>query len=477
MEWLLQASIQDLHAAYIRGDVSICDVLAFYLDRIESYDRAGPTINSVRKINPKAQAIAQSQDALRMQGAPLLPLTGVPILIKDNVFVAAGMSCAAGADVFKDFTPAYDATLVRNLKAAGAIILGKANMTEFADYVSETMPSRFSAAGGEVRHPYGLDYGRGGGSSIGPAAAVAAGFAHAAIGSETQNSIQAPAAHSAVMGFKPTVGRVSRHGIFPLVASQDTAGVLARSAADAAAIMAAMSGADVHDSLTLTSSAGPALTADIASLDLGKVSIGVARATYFDRSDQPDAFEAIERILGKAKTAGVRIVDNADIPTSKEVQDQRSCVFKTEFKASLNAFLSNNITTGEHAASLAEIIAHNERNPDAVPHGQGLLLAAEETSGDLRNPTYCEDRARDIAISRTHGLDAAFETHNIDAVLVPMANAAQLTGKAGYPVATLPLGSPKAALSLIGKPFDEARLLQIASTLETLAPPWSPAAL
>src|SRR5581483_2107650 len=234
---LLQGSIAAIARELRARKFSIREMVAWYLARIEKLDHAEPALNAVRTINPRALEDAARADEALARGDDRGPLHGIPVLLKDNILTGDGMRASAGAAALADFVPRHDATLVTRLRQAGAIVLGKTNMTEFADYVSDVMPSGFSGAGGVVRNPHGIEYGRGQGSSVGSAAAVAAGFAPVAIGSETQNSIQTPACYSSVVGFKPGVALVSRNGVVPLVPNQDSPGPLVRSAEDAALVL------------------------------------------------------------------------------------------------------------------------------------------------------------------------------------------------------------------------------------------------
>jgi amidase len=346
------------------------------------------------------------------------------------------MAASAGAAALASFVPKRDATLVARLRAAGAVILGKANLTEFADYVSDIMPSGFSSAGGMVKNPHnGQDYGRGLGSSIGPAAAVAAGFASFAIGSETQNSIQTPASVSSVFGFKPSVGLVSRAGVVPLVPSQDSPGPLARSMEDLVLVLDAIAGADPRDTASLPISLGHA-PRTLQARPLPRLRLGVPRRLFVNvGSDEMEKFEAAVAELARA---GVTIVDPCDIPSAEQMLEVRSSVFRTEFKAALNAFLlENDAPCG--IASMDELIRWNERHPEALPYGQPLLIAAAETLG-LDDPQYQQDRRRDIVLSRQGGIDAALYFAQADALIAPMGAAAKLTGKAGAPVLAIPLG-------------------------------------
>jgi amidase len=355
------------------------------------------------------------------------------------------MNLTAGAAALKGFRPRRDATLVARLRAAGAVVIGKTNLTEFADYVSEIMPSGFSSAGGVVKNPHGAaPYGRGLGSSVGSAAGVAAAFAPIAIGSETQNSIQTPSCVSSVYGFKPTVGTVSRAGVVPLVPSQDSPGPIARSIEDIALMLAVIAGPDSADTATLEAPYG--VPGSLSPRDPATIRIGVPRRAMADRPDFAAVMAQFEDVLSRLSKAGVTVVDPCDLPSAEQLQDVRSCVFRTEFKAALNAFLS------EHGHpcgidSLGTLIRWNEAHPDAIPHGQSLLLAAEATAG-LDDPQYRADRARDIVLSRSTGIDAAIAASDSDALIAPMAAAAKCTGKAGAPVLAIPAG-----LDGAGNPF------------------------
>lgn len=278
---LLEGSLNEIRAALCDRTVSALDVARFFVRRIEALDRSGPNYNAVRTIAPDVDAQAARLDDLTRNGVAPGPLHGVPILIKDNVAVA-GMPMSAGCAALEKFMPAEDASLVRKLREAGAVIIGKTNLTEFADYVSDVMPSSFSGVSGHVINPLTAEpYGRGEGSSVGSAAAVAAGLAPVAIGSETQNSIQTPACMSSIVGLKPSVGAVSRAGVLPLVPSQDSPGILARSVADAAVVFGVISGADMADTATLE--AAPHIC--VQAGDLASLSLGVPRMTIFDRPE------------------------------------------------------------------------------------------------------------------------------------------------------------------------------------------------
>jgi amidase len=461
---LMSGSIADLTAHFRNRRLSVEEAVGWYLARIAAINQSGPAINAVREVSARAVEDARAADTELASGRGLGPLHGIPVLLKDNILTADGMAATAGAAALAGFRPRYEAILVRRLRRAGAIILGKTNLTEFADYVSDVMPSGFSGAGGVVRNPHGGDYGRGQGSSVGSAASVAASFAMVAIGSETQNSIQTPAAYSSVVGYKPSVGMVDPSGVFPLVPSQDTPGPLTRNVRDAALVAAVMAGrmADPRSGISgQAPAAGP-------PADFSGLRIGIPRQQMADRADFTHLMPLFEDCLSRLAGAGAVIVDPCDLPDADEVYDLRSSVFRVEFKAALNAFLQDNDAPCG-IGSLRDLIAWNAAHPHAIPYGQSLLVAAEATHG-LSDSTYLADRARDISLTRQGGIDAALSDHKVDVLLVPMGAAAKWTGKAGAPVVTIPVG-----LDATGAPFgvslfaslnDDVRLLAISALIE-----------
>lgn len=479
-----ELGIAELQQAMQDGRLTASALCRHFLDRIDALNQAGPALNAVRELNPAALDIAEALDAQRRTGQVRGPLHGIPVLLKDNIATGDGMACTAGSLALASLRPARDAGLVRRLRAAGAVILGKCNMTEFADYLSDVMPSEFSSAGGVVRHPYGQRYDRGGGSSVGPACAVAAGLCVAAIGSETQNSIQTPASQSGVVGLKPTVGLVSRAGVVPLAISQDTAGPLTRRVADAALLLSALAGVDLDDTLTLA--AGAQVDADYARfLDphaLHGARIGIPRQVYFGRPGHEAAEAVAEQAIATLRAAGAIVVDPADVPSAHEVARLRSSVFAREFKVGVEAFL---MAQGEAAPlhTLAQIIAFNQAHAgQCLRYGQALAEAAERTDG-LDAAAYHADRRRDLTLSRELGIDAVCRQYRLDALLTPGGAAAKLSGKAGYPALTVPAGFDGDGLpvgvSFIGPAFAEGRLLAVAHAFECArgalaAPPGSP---
>jgi amidase len=466
-ELLLTGSIAQIGTAYRKRQLTVVEAVQFFLARIESISRAGPKLNAVREVSAKATEDARRADEALAVGRDRGPLHGIPVLLKDNIFTADGLAASAGARALATHQPKREATIAARLRQAGAIIIGKTNLTEFADYVSDVMPSGFSGAGGVVKNPHGIEYGRGQGSSIGSAASVAAGLAPVAIGSETQNSIQTPACYSSVVGYKPSVGMTSRYGIVPLVPSQDSPGPLARSVADAILVASIIAGPDVRDTATLRLEQA-LLPGGMSAGSLAGVRIGVPRRQMADRADFALLMPHFAQALEKLAKAGAVLIDPCDLPSAEQLQEVRSSVFRTEFKAALNALLEE-CDSPCGIGSLEALIRWNEANVEAIPYGQSLLIAAQGTQGIL-DPVYRTDRARDIALSLTGGIEPALRAHNVDALISPMGAAAKYTGKAGAPAIALPAGmgtdGTPFGVTLFCAPGGDARLLAIASGVE-----------
>jgi amidase len=463
---LLSGSVGALRAAIVAKKISVAEVTRWYLHRIETLNASGPALNAVRTVAPDAMKVARERDEALAKGQALGPLHGIPVLLKDNILTGDGMSASAGAAALAAFVPRKDATTVRKLREAGAIVFGKTNLTEFADYVSEVMPSGFSGAGGTVKNPQTReDYGRGLGSSVGSVAAVAAALAPVALGSETQNSIQTPASVSSVYGFKPSVGMVSRAGIVPLVPSQDSPGPLARSVEDAALVFSVIAGPDSAD--PATQGIGLERSLALRPRDPKSIRIGVPRRTIADRADVAGMLPQFEAALAELAKAGVTIIDPCDLPAADQLAEVRSCVFRTEFKAALNDFLRDNGSPCG-IGTMDALIAWNGQHPDAIPFGQSLLIAAAQTAG-LNDPAYIADRHRDIMLSREVGIGGAMKACGADVLIAPMGAAAKCTGKAGAPVLAIPIGRDGAGLpagiTLFSMPGNDAVLLDIGATV------------
>lgn len=463
---LMQGSIAELRALYLEKKLSVTDAVNWYLNRINAISKNGPAINAVREVSLRAMDDAKRADEAIAKGEDLQALHGIPVLLKDNILTGDGMKAAAGSAALRDFQPAGDATLVKRLRSAGAIVLGKTNLTEFADFVSDVMPSGYSGNGGVVKNPHGIEYGRGQGSSVGSAAAVAASLCMFAIGTETQNSIQTPASYSSVVGYKPTVGLISRAGIVPLVPSQDSPGPLTRSVEDAILVAGILAGPDMRDTASLMSSRG--VPDSLGCQGLKDIKVGVMRRQMADREEFLSVMPFFENVLKKLSTAGASIIDPCDLPSAEQLQEVRSSVFRTEFKAALNTFLQENDSPCG-IDSMESLIAWNEAHPEFIPYGQSLLLASNASKG-IDDAQYQSDRARDISLSVTTGIDAAMNMFDVDVLIAPMGAAAKLTGKAGAPVIAIPCGMgpdlTPFGVTIIAKVDDDARLLAIGRQIE-----------
>jgi amidase len=463
---LMQGSIAELRALYLEKKLSVTDAVNWYLNRINAISQNGPAINAVREVSLRAMDDAKRADEAIAKGEDLPALHGIPVLLKDNILTGDGMKAAAGSAALRDFQPAGDATLVKRLRSAGAIVLGKTNLTEFADFVSDVMPSGYSGNGGVVKNPHGIEYGRGQGSSVGSAAAVAASLCMFAIGTETQNSIQTPASYSSVVGYKPTVGLISRAGIVPLVPSQDSPGPLTRSVEDAILVAGILASPDMRDTASLMSSRG--VPDSLGCQGLKDIKVGVMRRQMADREEFLSVMPFFENVLKKLSTAGASIIDPCDLPSAEQLQEVRSSVFRTEFKAALNTFLQENDSPCG-IDSMESLIAWNEAHPEFIPYGQSLLLASNASKG-IDDAQYQSDRARDISLSVTTGIDAAMNMFDVDVLIAPMGAAAKLTGKAGAPVIAIPCGMGSDltpfGVTIIAKVGDDARLLAIGRQIE-----------
>lgn len=460
---LTTGSARAIGEAIASGKLTSVDVTQWYLDRIKRHNNGAIGLNCVRSVSSLALEEAKQADAELTAGRVRGPLHGVPYLVKDNVFTTDGSFASAGAAALAEFVPPYEATLITRLREAGAVLLGKTNLTEFADFVADIMPSEFSGAGGVVRNPLGRQYGRGQGSSVGSASAVAAGFCAFAIGSETQNSIQAPAVHTSVVGFKPTVGQVSRHGLIPLVPSQDSPGPLARTVDDALMIFQAIAGPDMNDTATLADFSGDARKVE----DLHGLRIGVPRRFIADNLATHEHQTMFNDLLNTLSRAGAVIVDHCDLPAAEELNAVRSCVFRSEFHESLNVLLARLQPCG--MTSMRDIIEWNNAYPEAIPYGQSLLEAAVETPG-VCSAQYLQDRRHDVALSLYDGILAALEQGSADILLSPMTVAAKCTGKAGVPVVAIPAGADTEGVpfgvTVYGAPGDDLAVLYAAQAIE-----------
>ena len=481
LEELTVTQLQDAMAA---GRYTSSRLVELYTERINEVDRSGPTLRSVIELNPDALSIAEALDAERRAGRRRGPLHGIPVLIKDNIDTRDRMMTTAGSLALQGSIAERDAFVVERLRDAGAVILGKTNLSEWANFRSTRSTSGWSGRGGQVKNPYVLDRNPCG-SSSGTGAAIAANLAVVGVGTETDGSIVCPSGANGLVGIKPTVGLVSRAGIIPISRTQDTAGPMARTVADAAILLGAMVGVDWRDRATAAAAgrAGDDYTAALEADGLRGARIGVARKKYFGYSHAADAL--IDGAIAAMKKQGAVIVDPADIPSAEQLDACELEVLLHEFKADLNAYLAGrNASAPVH--SLQELIAFNTREKEReMPFfGQELLLQAE-TKGPLTSPAYRKALATCRKRARTDGIDAAMTRDRLDAIVAPTGSPAWTTdlvngdhflgasstpaAVAGYPSITVPAGlvhGLPVGVSFIGRAWSEATLIRLAFAYE-----------
>ncbi len=483
---LEEATISELQSALSSGQLTARQLAELYIQRIQELDWQGPQLRSVVEINPDALTIADALDQERQAQGPRGPLHGIPILLKDNIATTDRMETTAGSLALLGARPADEAFIVQKLRAAGAVILGKTNLSEWANFRSSGSSSGWSARGGQTRNPYILDR-TPCGSSSGSAVAVAANLIAASIGTETDGSILCPATMNGVVGIKPTVGLTSRSGVIPIAHSQDTIGPFGRTVADAAIVLGALTGIDVLDAATQASKGRfygdytPFLDAN----GLQGARIGVPRETFFGYSPKVDTIinQAIERM----RELGAQIIDPADIPTAKQIitSEAEMKVLLCEFKADLNAYLST--LKSSPVRNLEEIIRFNELHADQELKyfNQDIFLKAQETTG-LDDPAYLAALAENHLHAQKDGIDAVMDTHRLDALVMPTSclawsidlvngdrepggGSSQIAALAGYPAITVPAGFTlelPVGITFIGRAFSEPALIKFAYAFE-----------
>jgi len=475
-------------AALADGRLTSRHLTQIYLDRIEALDRHGPELRAVIEINPLALEIASSLDSERRERGPRGLLHGVPILIKDNIETSDRMMTTAGSWALEGWYAPRDAPLVARLCAAGAVMLGKANLSEWANFRSTHSCSGWSGRGGQTRNPYALSR-TPSGSSSGSAVAVAADLCAAAVGSETDGSIVSPASINGIVGLKPTVGLVSRRGIVPISHSQDTAGPLARSVRDAAILLGAMSGPDPEDPASVA--VGGRFETDYLRFlnpdGLRGARLGIARRFFADNAPM-NAF--LDRCIAILAQAGATVVDPAELPMHGAWVAPDLEVLLYEFKSDLNAYLSR-LPPGFPVRTLADLIRFNETHAlrELALFDQELLRQAQ-AKGGLDSEQYRSARETCLTATRSQGIDAVLAKHRLDAIVTLTSGPAWLidpvTGDsdtggcsspaaiAGYPHISVPAGLHRGlpiGLSFFGAAFSEPTLLKLASGFEQVASP------
>jgi amidase len=486
---LEEATIADLSAAMVAGRETARSITEKYLARIEALNTQGPELRAVIETNPEALAIADALDAERRAKGPRGPLHGIPILLKDNIGTADRMTTTAGSLALEGSIPARDAFVAARLRAAGAVLLGKTNLSEWANFRSSRSTSGWSSRGGQCRNPYALDRNTSG-SSSGSAVGAAANLCAAAVGSETDGSIVSPSSICGIVGIKPTVGLLSRAGVIPISHTQDTAGPMARTVTDAALLLGAMTGVDARDEATLPSR-GKAL-ADYSRFLDPKGLAGARIGVYHPRTlaANPWLKPLLAEALAAMKTAGATIVDPVKMPSEGRAGgssgNSEYQVLLYDFKADLNRYLGE---LGPQAPihNLKEAIDFNERHRDRVmPYfGQEIFLEAE-AKGPLTEPKYKAALAACRRAYRQEGIDAILARHKLDAIvaltggpawLIDLVNGDAETGGSsslaaisGYPSLTVPAGfvfGLPVGISFIGPAWSEPALIRLAFAFET----------
>ena len=484
---LEEATIAQLQHRMDTGQDTARSLVDKYLARIEAIDRQGPALHSVIEINPEARAIADRLDAERKSTGPRGPLHGIPVLIKDNIATADRMMTTAGSRALEQARPPKDAFIVERLREAGAVILGKTNLSEWANFRSTHSSSGWSGRGGQARNPYALDRSPSG-SSSGSGAAAAASLCAVAVGSETDGSIVSPSSNQSLVGIKPTLGLLSRTGIVPIAHSQDTAGPMARTVADAAALLGAMAGADPADPATKDAAAKGRrdYSTFLDANGLAGARIGVVRNRLFGNSAAADRLA--DAAIADMKTRGAVIVDPANIPTLGKFDDSEFDVLLYEFKADLNKYLAW-LGPAAPVHSLKDVIAYNDAHHDQeMPYFAQEIMIQAEKKGPLTSAKYVAELAQDLRMSRALGIDAVMTKYKLDALVAPTGGPAWLTdlvngdggtgsapgpstvaAVAGYPHITVPAGSFRGlpiGISFFGRAWSEPTLIKLAYAYE-----------
>ncbi|MDB5171772.1 MAG: N-carbamoylputrescine amidase [Phycisphaerales bacterium] len=477
-------TIAHLQKAMETGQYTSRQLVEKYSERIDALDRRGPSLRHVLEINPDAGAIADERDAERKAGKSLGPLHGVPILLKDNLDTADRMTTTAGSLALEGSIAPRDSFVARKVRQAGAVLLGKANLSEWANFRSTHSSSGWSGRGGQGKNPYALDR-TPSGSSSGSAGAVASNFCAAAVGTETDGSIVSPSSCCSVVGIKPTVGLVSRSGIIPISHTQDTAGPIARTVEDAATLLTAIAGSDPDDDATAASDEHRErdYTRFLDKDGLKGARLGILRDGSLGLG--PPSEKVLAASIEAMKSQGAVVIDPVEIPDLGKLGDPELNVLLYEFKAGLNAYLSR-LGPKSPVRSLEELIAFNEhhRDPEMPFFGQELFETAQKKAGlDAADYREALDKCRQI--SRHNGLDAAMEKHKLDAlvaitsgppILIDLVNGDYSTGGsstlaavAGYPAITVPAGYAfglPIGISFFGRAWSEPTLIKLAYAFE-----------
>ena len=460
-----ELTLEQAQSLFEQGALTSEELVYLHLDQIAGRNAAPHGLNAVLEVNPDTPAIAAALDRERRLGHVRGPLHGIPVLLKDNIDTGDHQHTSAGSLALAAHYAARDAYLVRRLRQAGAVILGKAGMTEWANFMSEGMPNGYSSRGGQVLNACGpFDAG---GSSSGSASAVSGELTLLAVGTETSGSILSPSSQQGVVGIKPTLGHVSRSGIIPIAHSQDTAGPIARNVRDALTLLRGMVGGDRRDPISLLGADHPLpQPGELRPDALKGARLGVGR-DYIGELPAPLA-EGFEHTLHSLAALGATIVDPVAIPSAGREWGEEVLFY--EFKADLNAYLGH-LGPDVPVHSLHELIFFNERNRRLLlRYGQTLLLQSEATSGTLSDPQYLHGRRRDLLWSRQEGIDHALAAYDLDALVFPNNYGADIAARAGYPSICVPAGTTgdgePFGLTFTASAFAEETLLHLAFAFE-----------
>lgn len=480
---LEEITVAELQQGMASGRFTAHGIAEQYLQRIHAIDRTGPSVNSVIEVNPDALAIASQLDAERAAGKVRGPLHGIPVLIKDNIDTADRMKTSAGSLALAQSHAPRDAGLVARLREAGMVILGKTNLSEWANWRSSRSSSGWSGRGGLTRNPYALDR-NACGSSSGTGAAIAANLAAVGIGTETDGSIVCPSNANGLVGIKPTVGLVSRSGIIPISASQDTAGPMCRTVRDAAALLGVMAGPDPRDAATAAAAKHvvPDYTAFCDAAGLKGARIGVVRQLF---NAGPAVTKVMEESLAAMREAGAVLVDPVVVPSLGKFEAAEYEVLLYESKAGLNAYFAT-LSASDLPRTLADVIRFNDEHAsESMPFfGQDILLNAQKKGG-LETPAYRKALATCRRLTRGQGIDLVMRKHRLDALVAPTGGPAWLTdlvngdhfgggssslaAVSGYPSITVPAGrifGLPVGISFVAGAWQEGPLVRFAHAFE-----------
>lgn len=475
MEWLNrisfnieEATIKEMAEALEKGTIDSQTLVLAYLKRIAELDKSGPKLNSVLEINPDALHIAEALDRERQLTGPRSILHGIPIMIKDNINTHDKMHTSTGSVALAENYAPYDAFVAERLRAAGAIIFGKTNLTEFANFMTEGMPNGYSSRGGQVLNPYGPGKFDTGGSSAGSGVAVSANLCAAAVGTETSGSIISPACCNSIVGIKPTLGMISRTGIVPIAHSQDTAGPMTRTVEDAAILLGAMTYIDSSDPITYRSKnmTSSDYTKFLDKNGLKGARIGVPKYIYKGLKDEELAM--MHQCVEEIKELGAEVVEDKDLDSYEKLSNYDVLIY--EFKSDLNAYLST-LGGATKMKNLEDIIEYNNNHMEkALKYGQTLLEKCDKVSGTLTEPEYISAKLQDLRLSTTDGMDAFMAENKVDAMLFPSTAGVSMAAKAGYPSIAVPAGyctdGTPFGITFSAEAFSEPKLIKLAYAYE-----------